>query len=149
MLLYTKFAVSTCVCCCHTVVVSRSMMLESFYFSVYSSVEACQICHKFYSLSPSTEEVSDRHQSDRGGVALRGGGELLGEAVLPPAARVRPDVQQPLDVLQAAVQSLQASPGLRQHPQTGGEGHAHQYTYMSAFVRTNRNTLCTQTQQST
>lgn len=47
MHLYTKFAVSTCVCCCHTVVVSRSMMLESFYFSVYSSVEACQICHKF------------------------------------------------------------------------------------------------------
>lgn len=70
--------------------------------------------------SPSTEEVVDRHQSDRGGVALRGRGELLGEALLPPAARVRSDVQQPLDVLQAAVQGLQASPGLCEHPQTGG-----------------------------
>ncbi len=60
----------------------------------------------------STEEVVDRHQSDRGGVALRGRGELLGEALLPPAASVRPDVQQPLDVLQAAVQGLQTSPGL-------------------------------------
>lgn len=75
--------------------------------------ESCifQPCHKRTS-SPSTEEVVDRHQSDRGGVALRGRGELLGEAVLPPAASVRSDVQQPLDVLQAAVQGLQASPGL-------------------------------------
>lgn len=71
---------------------------------------------------PSTEEVADRHQPGGGRVALRGGGELLGEAVLPAAAGVRPDLQQPLDVLQAAVQGLQASPGLRQHPQTGGEG---------------------------
>lgn len=75
------------------------------------------------SSSPSTEEVADRHQSDRGGVALRGRGELLGEAVLPAAAGVRSDVQQPLDVLQAAIQGLQASPGLREHPKTGGEQH--------------------------
>ena len=79
-------------------------------------------------VSPSTEEVVDRHQSDRGGVALRGRGELLGEALLPPAARVRPDVQQPLDVLQAAVQGLQASPGLRQHPPTDGERRSVQET---------------------
>lgn len=64
-------------------------------------------------LSPSAEEVLDRHQSDRGGVAVRGRGELLGEALLPAAARVRSDVQQPLDVFQAAVQGLQTSPGLR------------------------------------
>lgn len=62
---------------------------------------------------PPTEKVLDRHQSDCGGVALCGCGELFGEALLPPAASVRPDVQQPLDVLQAALQGLQASPGLR------------------------------------
>lgn len=65
---------------------------------------------------PPTEEVVDCHQSDCGRVALRGRGQLLAEALLPPAARLRPDVQQPLDVLQAALQGLQASPGLRQHP---------------------------------
>lgn len=70
---------------------------------------------------PPTEEVLDCHQSDCGRVALRGRGQLLAEALLPPAARLRPDVQQPLDVLQAAVQGLQASPGLCQHPQAGGE----------------------------
>lgn len=89
--------------------------------------------------SPSTEEVADRHQSDCGGVALRGRGELLGEAVLPVAAGVRSDVQQPLDVLQAAVQGLQASPGLREHPQTGGEGHRgaeHTDTYQQAETDT-------------
>lgn len=83
--------------------------------------------------SPSTEEVVDRHQSDRGGVALRGRGELLGEALLPPAARVRSDVQQPLDVLQAAVQGLQASPGLCEHPQTGG-GTKNTNTYLQNAI---------------
>lgn len=63
-------------------------------------------------LSISTEEVADCHQSDCGGVALRGGGELLAEALLPPATGVWTDVQQPLDLLQAALQGLQASPGL-------------------------------------
>lgn len=62
--------------------------------------------------SPFTEEVVDRHHSDRGGVTLCGRGELLGEALRPPAASVRADLQQPLDVLQAALQGLQASPGL-------------------------------------
>ena len=95
-------------------------MLENLESSVYSSIQACRICHVF-ALSLSTEEVFDRHQSDRGGVTLCGGGELRGEAVLPPAASVWSDVQQPLDVLQTAIQSLQASPGLCQHPQTGGE----------------------------
>lgn len=71
-----------------------------------------QTCHKSPS-SPSTEKVIDRHQSDCGGVTLRGCGQLLGEALLPPAASVWSDIQQPLDVLQAAIQGLQASPGLR------------------------------------
>lgn len=70
---------------------------------------------------PPTEEVVDCHQSDCGRFALRGRGQLLAEALLSAAARLRPDVQQPLDVLQAALQGLQASPGLRQHPQAGGE----------------------------
>lgn len=82
----------------------------------------------------SAEEVADRQQSDRGGVALRGGGELLGEAVLPAAARLRPVAQQPLDVLEAAVQSLQASPGLRQHPQTGGECRRTHVTLFDLFL---------------
>lgn len=112
------------------------MQLESLYIFIYSSIhliklltknENCnlidpsvlvcdwrisQTCNRCTS-SSSTEEVIDRHQSDCGGVALRGCGELLAEALLPPAASVRSDVQQPLDVLQAALQGLQASPGLR------------------------------------
>lgn len=74
------------------------------------------------SLRPFTEKVVDRHQPDRGGVALRGRGELHGEVLLPPAARLWSDLQETLDVLQAAVQGLQASPGLHQHPHTEGEG---------------------------
>lgn len=58
------------------------------------------------SLSVSTEEVADRHQSDRGGVALRSGGELLREALLPPAPHVQPDLQHQLHFLQAAIQGL-------------------------------------------
>lgn len=73
--------------------------------------------------SLTTEKVADRHQSDCGGVALRGGGELLRETLLPLPACVWADLQQPLDLLQAVVQGLQASPGLRQHPQTRGDKH--------------------------
>lgn len=70
---------------------------------------------------PSTEEVADCHQSDCSCVALRGCGELHGEAVLPLAACVWSDVQQPLDVLQAVLQGFKASPGLCQNPETRGE----------------------------
>lgn len=70
-----------------------------------------QTCHKFTPF-PSTEEVIDCHLSDCGGVALRGCGELFGEAIRPPAANVWSNIQQPLDVLQAAIQGLQATPGL-------------------------------------
>lgn len=70
---------------------------------------------------PSTEEVADWHQPDCGGVAPRGRGKLLGKALFSPAADVPAGIQQPLDVLQPVVQGLQASPGLCQRPQTGGE----------------------------
>lgn len=70
---------------------------------------------------PSTEEVADWHQSDCGSIALCGRGKLLGKALFSPAANVQAGIQQPLDVLQPVVQGLQASPGLCQRPQTGGE----------------------------
>lgn len=77
------------------------------YIYVYTNI--CK--QKLFRIS--AEEVIDRHQCDCGAVALRGCGELLAETLLPPAASVWPDLQQPLDVLQAAIQGLQASPGLR------------------------------------
>lgn len=80
----------------------------------------CHPGHKHTSF-PSTEEGVDWHQSDCGGVALCGGGKLLGKALFSPAADVQAGLQQPLDVLQAVVQGPQASPGLCKHPQTGGE----------------------------
>jgi len=124
------------------------MQLESLTW-IYSSVPAIKLltsCLKCsLSLSPPTEEVADRHQSDCGGVALRGRGELLREALLSPAASVRADVQQPLDVFQAAVQGLQASSGLCEHPQTGGEGlgpNTHTHTHIYTHTHTHTQVLC-------
>lgn len=73
-------------------------------------------------MSPFTEEVVHRHQPGRGCNTPRGRGNQLGEVQLPSAARVWSDLQQRLDVLQADLQGLQASPRICQHSQRGGEG---------------------------
>lgn len=75
----------------------------------------------FQSHFPSSEEVGHCDRPDRGGVSLRGGGKLLWEALRPAAARLWPELQQPLDVLQAASQGVQTPPRLPQHPQAGGK----------------------------
>ena len=67
------------------------------------------------------EEGGDRHQPGRGRVPPGGGGQLLGEAVRSAAARVRPDLQQPLDVLPPAPTGLQTAHGLRERSQAGGK----------------------------
>lgn len=84
-------------------------------------------------LSLLTEEVGDSEQSDRAAVSVSCGDEFLGEAVLPAAAGVGPELQQNLDVLPGATQSLQTSLRIPQRPLTGGEseGHIQYATYLS------------------